>query len=154
MLMPTAGARFLIAKSHGMAVTAASLAAFRWVEIGEMEAMGMLGGAWEREEVTLVGQVDASYLKSSRQPTSMQLVMGVSLSDPGQLLLLEAYKSQRERFAFRIDFPLMPGQLTPARRLWSALVMSFEEAFDTANSVIRNSVELLPQSEIIRISAT
>lgn len=153
MLMPTAGARIYVARLYGGGVSAASLTGLIWTEVSETEALGTLGGKWSLIDVT-TEEESLNFVKDVQEASFMQILLGNDLADPGQLVLLEAYRNREERYAFRIDFPLMAGQSTPARRIWAGLVTTFEEVFDTANGVIKTLVELIPQSETVRIEAT
>lgn len=154
MLMPTAGTRLYIARLQGQSVTAALLGSLAWAEIGQTEALGALGGRWDLADGTVIGDTRDVFVKDLQQTTVMQIVLGLDPADAGQLILIEAFRNVRDLYAFRLDFPLMPGQASPARRIWAAMVTSFDEAFDTANGVMKTLVDLIPHSETIRIEAT
>ncbi|TNH41280.1 hypothetical protein [Paracoccus haeundaensis] len=142
MLFPVAGATFFIADlptedPSGMPdVPDAS-----WVEINETEALGSLGGRYDLEEVH--GMSDGpgegyTALKGAHRPDTMQVVLGLDPTDPGQLLLFKAYRS-RDAFPFRL---LFSDRITERR--WFAMVLGLGEVFDAANNVMRLQVELHP----------
>ncbi|MFN4102123.1 MAG: hypothetical protein ACK4GT_20365 [Pararhodobacter sp.] len=140
MLFPVAGCRFFIADTPSVMPTGG------WVEIGETEAFGMLGGRYELEDGHVMGPEDYFAHKGVHRPTTMQILLGIDMTDPGQLLLFKAYNT-RAPFPFRLLFP--DGE---TERRWLALVMSFDEVFDAANNVMRMQAELHPVAAIQRVS--
>lgn len=54
MLYPVVGSSLFIADDTG----STSLPASGWVEIGEIEALGSIGGEWATEEDSRIGLVD------------------------------------------------------------------------------------------------
>lgn len=148
MLFPVAGSRFFIANQPVEAPTGpVTVPAGAWVEIGETEAFGTLGGRYELNEAHfMTGGPDEGYaaMKGVHRPDTMQLVLGLDPIDPGQLLLFQAYRS-RDAFPFRL---LFPDGVTDRR--WFALVMSFGEVFDAANNVMRMLADLHPVTNMTR----
>lgn len=134
MLFPTAGARLFIAD------TPSEIPSEGWVEVGETEALGSLGGRYDLVEVTSLDGDSDGYdaIKGSFRPDPMQVVLGLDPTDAGQLLLLKAYRHDAP-FPFRLLFA--DGE---TNRRWLALVTSFNEVFDSANNVMRMQVELQP----------
>lgn len=143
MLFPVAGTRFFIADNPTDPDLMAPETAFDWIEIGETEAFGTLGAEFELQDFHDIG---GRYLaaKGSERPTVMQVVLGLDPSDPGQALLLAAYR-HNAAFPFRM---LFPDGLTERR--WFALVVHLGEVFDAANNVMRMQAELHPVSQIQR----
>lgn len=137
---------------HVAAAGLKAVPAESYVEIGEAESFGMVGGAWRTVELDPAmnpgfaggGPPAVGHLKSFLERSGMQIVFGNDPSDPGQALLWKAMRSP-DAFPFRILFP--GGAL---RRSWAALVVGMNEVFDTANSVILLQADLLPVSEILR----
>lgn len=133
MLYPTAGSRLFIADTPA---APGSVAAGAWVEIGEAEALGTVGGSWQLVENAPVGAEVDAFLKDTFTPGVTQLVLGNDPADPGQALLWAALRSCDD-YAFRILF--RGGVLS---RQWRALVVGMGDAFDTANGVIRLRADL------------
>ncbi|TJZ93848.1 hypothetical protein FA743_00810 [Paracoccus gahaiensis] len=147
MLFPVAGSRFFIADQPASSPSGpVSVPAGAWVEIGETEAFGTLGGRYELHEANHIDPLGDGYtaMKGVHSPDTMQIVMGLDPTDPGQLLLFNAYRS-RDAFPFRL---LFPDGVTD--RQWFALVMSFGEVFDAANNVMRMQADLHPVTNITR----
>ncbi|WJS83546.1 hypothetical protein [Paracoccus sp. TOH] len=144
MLYPTAGSRIFIADAP--TETPGTVPASGWVEIGEAEAIGMLGVAWDI--------VDATHLESPggaeelmkglvRRPP-VQIIFGQDPGDVGQAILWQASRA-REHYPVRLVFP------GGARwRAWFGLVVGLSEVFDTANSIMKLQADILPSSQTIR----
>lgn len=143
MLFPTAGSRLFTADCPTDPDFMWQETVFDWVEIGETEAFGTLGGEYEVEGFH---DVEGRYLasKGNTRPTVMQLVLGLDPLDPGQALLLAAYHHS-EAYPFRMLFP--DGA---TERRWWAMVTRLGEVFDAANNVMRLQVDLHPVSQIRR----
>ncbi|RMC35365.1 hypothetical protein [Paracoccus alkanivorans] len=150
MLYPTAGSRLYIADAPTDRNGAISGA---WVEIGETEALGGLGVEWAADEAEVsdgCGLNDSFYVetaKRSRRATPMQIILGNVPTDPGQIILWKAAKSELFH-PFRLVFP--DGGVS---RRWLALVVSLVEVFDTANAVMKLQATLIPTHNIIRSEA-
>lgn len=162
MLYPVAGSRIFIANvpmdpGDVLPADLGAVPSGAFVEIGEAEALGILGGSWQTidlppamNEPTGWGSTAPpamSHLKTYMERPAMQIVLGNAPTDPGQALLWSAWRSH-DAFPFRIVFP---GGLV--LRSWAALVTDLSEAFDTANSVMKLQASLLPVSEILRSEA-
>lgn len=142
MLFPVAGTRFFIADSV-QDPQDPPLPALDWVEVGETEAFGTLGGEYEMHEAHSFAQGYMA-MKGVHTPQVMQLVLGLDPADPGQARLLQAYYSP-DAYAFRMLFP--DGE---TERRWFALVTRLGEVFDAANNVMRMQVDLHPVTAIQR----
>lgn len=141
MLYATNGARLYIADA-----SANQAGASVWVEVGETEALGILGGAWEMKESAFFGcsdDIEIAFEKAAFRRGAMQIVFGDDPTDPGQAMLWKACRSL-DSFPFRLTFPDAASV-----REWTALVVGMSEVFDTANSIIKTQVTLQPTSEII-----
>lgn len=141
MLFPVAGARLFTADSPS------AIPAEGWVEIGETEALGSLGGRHELVDGHYMAPPDADNyfaMKGVHRPNTMQVLLGLDSADRGQLLLFQAYRA-RDPYPFRL---LFADGVTERR--WLALVMALEEVFDEANQVMRLQVDLHPSSSIQR----
>lgn len=147
MLYPTAGSRLYIADVP--VFETGPFPTTGWVEIGETEAIGMLGVEWDVETAdVMTGTADGEPAEISikgilRRP-EMPLVLANDPADPGQLLLWTAARS-RDSYPFRLVFPDGVQQ-----RSWFALVVRMGEVFDTANSVMKLQADLKPTSSIMR----
>lgn len=146
MLYSTAGSRLYVADVPVQETGA--LPASGWVEIGETEAIGMLGVEWDVQTADVMDNIENGPREAAAKGTlrrpEMPLILGNDPTDPGQLLLWRAARSQ-DSFPFRLVFP--DGATT---REWFALVIRIGEAFDTANGVMRLQVDLKPTSNIFR----
>ena len=149
MLYPVAGSRLFIADAP--ADQPGAFPASGWVEIGETEALGLLGVEFDVETVDLLDcgpEGGSEYaLKGVRRRPEMQIVLGNDPLDPGQALLWAASRS-RDSYPFRLVFP--DGVTT---RQWFALVIRLGEVFDSANAVMKLQVDLKPTSDIQRSEA-
>lgn len=150
MLYPTAGCRLFIFESDVTWTHDDELVHHfdgeGWVEIGELEALGILGGRWETAETEVVDDQDQNMIlvaKTARRRMPMQVILGMDPADAGQQLLWRAYKEVRAH-RFRLDLPEGAG-----RRFVSCLVTEISEVYDTANSVIRLQVEILPTCDTL-----
>lgn len=152
MLYPTSGSRLFIADrpTEDVMPGIAALPADGWSEIGELEALGFLGGQWEMSEAETAsmndGREGSDFLvaKRSRRRLPMQVVLGLDPADPGQLVLWQAYRFT-DAYPFRLVLPEGLGS-----RSWWGLVTSISEVFDTANNVMRLLVDVLPCSDVER----
>lgn len=151
MLRATAGSRLYIGAtpftSYGLDMMP-DLEGVAWTEISAVEALGRLGAEWQAEEIPGMLHPDYStFVKFGEAPATMQVVMGMEDEDPGQQRLLQAAEDQSAAYPFRLDFS---GPSLQPRRRWLALVLSCNEVFDEANSVMRRASDLLIVSPIIR----
>ncbi|MDB6179550.1 hypothetical protein PAF17_18935 [Paracoccus sp. Z330] len=144
MLYPTSGSRLFIADAP--TGRDGAIPASGWVEIGETEALGLLGIEWLTDEAEIAEDIDPTAAlvnwtaKRARRAKPMQVVMGNDPTDPGQIILTQAAQSM-DHYPFRIDFP----NGGPSRQ-WLAQVVSLADAFDAANGVVRLQAELLPST--------
>ena len=147
MLYPTAGSHLFIADAPTDRDGAISGA---WVEIGETEALGGLGIEWTVSEADTAHMGGAGYImtaKRSRRATPMQIILGNDPTDPGQIILWQAAKSE-QFYPFRLVLP----DSTHSRQ-WLALVVSLVEVFDSANAAMKLQATLIPTHEIQRSEA-
>lgn len=148
MLYPTNGTHLYIADAP--AEDAGAFPSAGWVEIGETEALGLLGVEWDMAsstKTTCEGAVEVIHAKQAFNKPPMELVFGADPTDPGQMVLWRAL-NRIEAYPFRLVFP--DGVTT---RLWFALVVTVAEVFDSANSVIRMQATLQPIGSIQRSEA-
>lgn len=147
MLISTSGSRLFIADPRTFGTGSGS---GDWVEIGETEAIGMLGVEWEVQSVDVMfgagpdGGPGELAIKGAKRRPEVPLIMGNDPSDPGQQMLWTAAHSD-DSWLFRLVFP--DGTTT---REWAALVVRMGEVFDGANSAMRLQADLKPTSDAIR----
>ena len=144
MLYATAGCRLFIAEIQG------GMPVAQWVEIGETEAFGALGGSWEMHDVTTLDSFQDGIpvreaVKGLMQPATMQIILANDPEDPGQALLWKAFRDPAAAYAFRMLWP--NGGI---ERHWNAFVTAILEVYDTANAIVKLQVDLLPNSRIQR----
>lgn len=147
MLSPVAGSRLFIADAPQADPRGGAPSGLSWVEIGQAEAFGVLGGSYDLNDAPVINannQWDYIAAKGPRRPTTMQIIMGLDMEDPGQLILARAYAAPDAAYPFRLLFADGDNE-----RRWMALVMRFEEVFDAANSVMRMQADLHPANMII-----
>lgn len=145
MLYPVAGSRLFIADAP--AEEPGPFPVSGLVEIGETEALGLLGVEWETVDVTHLRSTGQETMKGLMLRPEMQIVLGNDPLDAGQALLWAASRS-RDSYPFRLVFP--DGVTT---RQWFALVIRLGEVFDAANAVMKLQVDLKPTSDIQRSEA-
>lgn len=144
MLYPTSGSRLFIANAP--TGRAGVIPASGWIEIGEVEALGLLGIAWTTEDIEIAEEPGLVLslvnwtVKRARAAMPMQVIMGNDPSDPGQIILAQAARSM-DHYPFRLDFP----DAGPSRS-WLAQVVSLADAFDAANGVVRLQADLAPSA--------
>ncbi|MGA0617407.1 hypothetical protein [Paracoccus sp. KR1-242] len=144
MLYPTAGARLYIADAP--TEWPGALPGAGWVEIGETEALGMIGVEWETAQALAAGCDDGARLltvKSHQAPSPMQIVLANDPEDAGQIVLWRAARSP-DHYPFRLV------DANGSTRSWFALVTSLLEVFDGANSIMKLQADLLPTSALVR----
>lgn len=142
MLYPVAGSRFHVADAPG--ADPATVAPDAWIEVGETEALGLIGGSWQTGDSTNMesprvgGLLVRQNHKEILDLSVMQIVLGNDPADPGQIILWKAFRFDTH-FPFRIVFT--DGATA---RSWSALVTAFSEVFDEANRTMKMMADLQP----------
>lgn len=144
MLYPTAGSRIYIADAP--AEIPGSVPTSGWVEIGEAEALGILGVEWDIVDATNLESPGGAeeLMKGLVRRPPMQIIFGQDPGDAGQAILWQASRA-REHYPFRLVFP-GGGRW----RVWFGLVVGLSEVFDTANSIMKLQADILPSSQTIR----
>jgi len=152
MLFPVAGARFYIADAPGIGPE--YVPAPDWVEIGQTQALGLLGGSFEMWDASHLGSPLEDGI-AVREPNKglmnrdpMQIILGLDPIDAGQAILWTGFRSL-DPFPFRIVFP---DGVTA--RSFAALIIAMREVYDTANEVMRLQADLQPTSRIQRSEDT
>jgi|GEM_PF-3018977 len=148
MLYPVNGSRLFVANVP--AGDPGTVPPGEWLEINEAEALGVMGGTFDLEDMThaespLFGGVHAyEFAKGMLSQSPIQIILGHDLGDPGQRVLVTAFRSY-DSFPFRLVFS---DGITSRR--WSALVTGLNEVFDTANSIVKLQFDLMPVSAFAR----
>ena len=155
MHFTASGTRFMIggiredAVDQGM--SEADFASEDWVEVESLISLGRLSGNWETRDFVDPGDMweggsafNIAY-KAVRPAKSMQIAVVLNDADAGQLALVAA-EGVRHPFAFRIVLP------TGAERLFLALVVGMEDAFEESNSVLAMTFDLVLRSNLVRVS--
>lgn len=154
----TAGAKIYIGITKEQKETDFVLADFSaadavtWTKIGEVEGLGSVGDTSEAISFTSIEAKRTRVLKGPRSAGTMELVMGIDYSDPGQLALIAAEQTIHD-YEFRIVLNDAPAGGTPSERLFIAKVMSRSEQFDAANSVMKLNASLGVNSNVVRVDA-
>ncbi|WP_395774053.1 hypothetical protein [Agrobacterium pusense] len=126
--------------------------AVTWKEIGEVEGLGSVGDTSEAINFTSIGYNRTRVIKGPRSAGTMELVMGIDYSDPGQQALIAAEKTIHD-YEFRIVLNDAPAGGTPSERLFIAKVMGQSEQYDAANSVMKLNASLGVNSNVVRVDA-
>lgn len=123
-----------------------------WTEVGGLINLGQMGDTAQLITTALINEARDRKQKGTRNAGSMQVVCSIDYEDAGQLALIAAEKTSLT-YAFRITLNDAPAGGTPSYRYFVALVMSVQEQFDEANSVMRLNATLEIDSNIAKTPA-
>jgi hypothetical protein len=123
-----------------------------WTEIQKLESMGSLGGMAEALDVTSHGYKQRQRMKGLRSEQTMELIAFIDYTDPGQLALIAAEKTD-DHYAFKVTFDDAPTDGTPSERYFVALVGGLLEVYDTVDTVMKLNSSLWVNSNIVRVDA-
>lgn len=143
---------------NGNKLTEAEFTGQSWTEIKCLENLGTVGDT--ANEITFDGincggdSGRTMRFKGTRNAGTMELIFGLDYSNAGQAALLAAEANDNENFAFRIVLNDAPEGGTPSERLFAAVVGGAQEAYDSANSVVKLQASLWVNSNIVRINAS
>ena len=154
-IFATAGAKLYVGGPlNGPVVTPTSFTTppQTWVEIKGLENLGSLGDTSEEITFDEIGVNRRQKLKGVRDAGTMEVTAGIDSDDPGQAAVLAADATPHD-YAFRLVFNDAPPGGTPSERRFVAKVMSVSEQFDTANNVMKLSMRLGVNSNVVRIAA-
>lgn len=153
MFFATSGASFHIGTVRqnwtARPVLAEDFANEAWTNVHGLSGLGRIGGAWETDSHALRDPqnpdepVFTTHEKTGRPTPEMELLVSQNATDAGQLRLIAA-ESGIYPCAFKLTFG------AGSTRQFVAHVMSADEAFDDADSVVSWSFRLLLQSNILR----
>lgn len=151
----TAGASIAIGQVLDAKTTAFVLgdfAAISWTDIGWAENLGAFGDKANEITFDSIDKQRTQKLKGTRNAGAMACVFGIDYEDDGQAAL-RAAEATSFNYAFKVTFNDAPSGGTPSERYFIALVMSAEEALDTANSVMKLNASLSINSNIVSVDA-
>lgn len=127
-----------------------------WTEIDFVESIGTFGDAANAIESSFIGRGRVLKAKGVRNAGTLELVMGLDLTDAGQLALLAAEKVPNS-FAFRIQFndaPASGSSPKPSTRMFVGLVMTATEQLDAADNIMKLNTSIGINSNIVRTQAS
>lgn len=134
---------------HARQVAASDFDAEVWTPVAGLSSLGRIAGEWQIQEVSFpegsapdqpqIPTID----KVARPALAMQIIAGIVDGDAGQDMMLQAEASV-DAFSFRLSTP------DGSQRRFIALVVSADQTFDEANSVLSWSFSLRLQSNIQR----
>lgn len=157
-LYPVAGQKIYIGPAMELPegdLTEADFADVTWVEIKGWETHGAIGDAGALITTPLIDVSRDIKQKGTRNAGSMQNNFAIIRSDPGQIALIAAEKTDHN-YPFRIvgnDAPAVGANPTPSERLFAGLVMGVPEQGGNANTtqLMQSTIEV--NSNIVRVAA-
>jgi hypothetical protein len=158
-LYPVAGMRIYIGPAVDLPdvdVTAADFASVVWTEIKNWTQMGAIGDAAALITTQLIDRKRDVKQKGTRNSGSMQNVFAIAASDPGQIALIAAEKTDLN-YPIKIegnDKPAVGASPKNSLRYAMALVTSAQEAGGAANTVqnLNSTFEL--NTNIVKVAAS
>jgi hypothetical protein len=127
-----------------------------WTEIDYVETIGTFGDAANAIESSFIGRGRVLKAKGVRNAGTLELVMGLDLTDAGQLALLAAEKKSNS-FAFKIEFndrPATGASPKNSTRSFVGLVMTATEQLDGADNVMKLNASIGINSNVLRTQAS
>ncbi|GGO55225.1 hypothetical protein SAMN05444398_103280 [Roseovarius pacificus] len=123
-----------------------------WVEIKDLDSLGSLGDSANEITQDLIGENRTKRLKGTRNAPPMEVIAAINYEDTGQQALVAAEKT-KDDYAFKLVFDDAPSGGTPSERYFIAKVASANEAYDTANTVMKLNASLWVNSNVVRVDA-
>ncbi len=157
-LYPVAGCKIYIGAAMELPdddMVAADFDDVTWTEITGWTQMGAFGDTAALITTQLIDQQRDIKQKGTRNAGQMQNVFAVKSTDPGQIALIAAEKTNNN-YPFRIvlnDTPATGVSPTPSERLFMGLVMSASEQGGGANTVQNLNATVEINSNIVKIAA-
>lgn len=154
-IFATAGAKLFIGGAFtdpGEDIAVADFTAETWVEIKDVESLGTLGDTATEVTIETIGQSRTRRLKGTRTAPPMEVVCAINYSDPGQIAVIAAEKTEDD-YAFKVEFNDAPSGGTPSERYFFGKVASASEAYDTANSIMKLNATIWVNSSVARVNA-
>ncbi|MGO4449116.1 hypothetical protein AB4Y96_09330 [Phyllobacterium sp. TAF24] len=158
-LYPVAGCRIYVGPAVDLPdvdVVAADFTAITWTEIKDWTQMGAFGDAAALITTQLIDRKRDVKQKGTRNAGQMQNVFAVLASDPGQIALIAAEKTD-QNYPFKIelnDKPAVGAAPKNSLRYFMGLVTSAQEAGGAANTVqsLNSTVEI--NTNIVKVAAS
>lgn len=135
---------------------AADFTSQTWVEIDGWTEMGELGDESEVITQDLINRGRTAKLKGSRDAGDMENQFVEITTDPGQIALLAAEKSNNE-YAFKIegvDRPATGASPKPSMRFFTGLVTSARVDGGESNDALLMNATIAVTSNIVRTAAS
>jgi hypothetical protein len=132
-------------------LVAADFTGQTWTEIDYVESIGTFGDAANPIESSFIGRGRVLKAKGVRNAGNCELVMGLDMTDPGQLALVAAEKVSNN-FAFKIQFndaPATGASPKPSTRMFVGLVMTATEQLDGADNIMKLNCTVGINSNIV-----
>lgn len=156
-LYPVAGCKIYIGGAladKSVDFAAADFTSQTWVLINGWQQMGAFGDTSQIITSSLIGEGRDKKLKGTRNGGQMSNVFSIIPTDPGQIALIAAEKSQ-SNFAFKVELNDKPTGTDPtaSQRLFIALVNTAQETGGEANTVRNLNATLEINSNIVPVAA-
>lgn len=158
-LYPVAGCKIFIGAAMELPdgdMDATDFASVTWVEIKKWSQMGAFGDTAALITTPLISEGRDIKQKGTRNAGQMQNVFAVASSDPGQIALIAAEKTQ-QNYPFKIelnDKPAVGASPKNSQRLFMGLVMSASEQGGGANTVQNLNATIEINSNIVPVAAS
>jgi hypothetical protein len=139
-LYPVAGCKIYIGEAVEDAdadLTEADFSATAWVEIGKWSQMGDFGDTAQLITSQLINEGRDKKMKGTKNGGQMQNVFAVAATDPGQIALIAASKTDKN-YPIKIemnDKPAVGASPKNGERLFYALIMNANETGGGPNTV-------------------
>lgn len=137
-------------------LAAADFTGQTWTSIGYLESIGTFGDAANPIETSYIDRARTLKMKGVRNAGTLELVMGLDLTDAGQLALIAAEK-QPHNYALKIEFadaPATGASPKNSTRMFVGLVLTATEQLDGADAVMKLNASIGINSNIVRTQAS
>lgn len=158
-LYPVAGCKIYIGDAMDAPdgdMAAADFSAVTWTEIKKWTQMGTAGDAAQLITTSLIGEQRDVKQKGTRNAGSMQNVFAVAATDPGQIALIAAEKTNLN-YPIKVelnDKPAVGASPKNSLRYFVALVTAAQEAGGSANAVQSLNSTFEINSNIVQVAAS
>ena len=158
-LFPVAGCKISIGPAMDLPdadVAAADFSSVVWTEIKNWTSMGTIGDAAALITTQLIDQSRDKKQKGTRNAGSMQNVFANAPTDPGQLAVIAAEKTN-QNYPIKIelnDKPAVGASPKNSLRYFIALVTNAQETGGEANTVRNLNTTFEINTNIVRVAAS
>jgi len=159
-IFATAGDKFYIGsaamdpKSENF--VASDFSAVTWVEVKQLTNLGSLGDEAQSVTADLLGEQRTQSAKGTRRAAVMTVEVAILPTDLGQQAMIAAEASPFN-YPFKVelnDKPAAGASPKNSTRLFVGQVMTSPENYGGANDVTRQSYNVQPNSNIVRVAAS